>query len=93
MYEVPKITDLGKISEHVLQPNGFTSPNNEDGHTEGIGGEGTAGGVGVAAGSSGGLAGLGLIGGLFAALGRRSNQAASNETSGDEPERDRANER
>ncbi|MGH2396855.1 MAG: hypothetical protein ACRDFW_07685, partial [bacterium] len=61
-YEAPAITDLGQISIHVFvnfSPNGL----NED----------PTGGADVAAGSSGGLAGLGLIGGLFAVLGQGSN--------------------
>lgn len=94
MYEVPKITDLGQISQHVFV-NGFSSDGDLNGDPTALtGNEGFVGGV-ATSGSSGGLAGLGLIGGLFAAVsGRRSsNQQVGSEASGDEPEPERANER
>lgn len=92
-YEAPGITDLGQISKHVFvnfSPNGL----NED-QTAG-GEESLASGATVAAGSSGGLAGLGLIGGIAAALaGRSSNQqqVPASGTPDDEVEPDRPNER
>lgn len=94
-YEAPEITDLGQISKHVFV-NGF-SPNGDlsEPGAAGTGGEDFAGGAGVAAGSSGGLAGLGLIGGVFAALaGRSSNQQQQIHASGTpEDEQERVNER
>jgi len=93
MYEVPKITDLGQISEHVFV-NGFSLDGDLNGEPTAVtGNEGFVGDV-ATSGSLGGLAGLGLIGGLFAAISRSSSQqAVSNEEPGDEPEPDRPNER
>lgn len=91
-YEAPEITDLGQISKHVFvnfSPDGH----NEDPTAEGTGQEGLA--SGAAAAGSGGLAGLGLIGGVVAALaGRSSNQQQQVHASGTpEDEQERVNER
>jgi hypothetical protein len=67
-YETPKVFDLGQVTEHVFQ----VSPPDDGQDPEAGAGQGGQS-IAPAAGSSGGLAGLGLIGGLFAALGGRSS--------------------
>ena len=80
-YEVPEITDLGQISKHVFvnfSPNGL----NEDPTAAGSGEEG-----------SGGLAALGVIGGIVAALAGRSSDLEQVHASGTPEDEERVNER
>lgn len=84
MYETPKIGDLGQITEHVFQKFPPFSPDQEatGPDPQGVGGGlGSGAGAGsqgsttalAASGGAGGLAGLGLIGALFAGLASRSS--------------------
>jgi len=84
MYEAPKIGDLGQITEHVFQKLPLFSPEQDQNVTGQVPGQGTGTGLGVGnqgstvagvptTGAGAGLAGLGLIGALFAGLASRSS--------------------
>jgi hypothetical protein len=93
-YEVPKVTDLGQISKHVFV-NGFSLDGDLNGEPTAFTGNQGFVGDGATSGSSGGLAGLGLIGGVFAALAGRSSNEQQQIHAGRTPEdeQERVNER